>query len=180
MLNTRDIIVSLKEVKEERHLSINDIVSLIEENGDYVSRSSVQRVFAEGSEDVSFKYEETIRPIAKVLLDIENIKEDDSPELQGIKEIVQYKLKYIEELERQIAELKTSLDTEKIKYHEKLDKEREQYQRSIDFLKEQISLKDKRMDQLLEAVFIKDSQHKELLEVILSCPARKDGIKCVE
>ena len=178
MLNTREIIISLKEVKEEKHLSINDIVSLIEQNGDYVSRSSIQRVFAEGSEDVSFKYEETIRPIAKVLLDIENIKEDDSPELQGIKEIVQYKLKYIEELEHQVAELKTNLDKEKIKRLEELDKQRALYDSRIDFLKEQISLKDKRMDQLLDAVFTKDVQHKELLELILSCPARKDGIKC--
>lgn len=178
MLNTRDIIISLKEVKEERHLSINDIVSLIEKNNDYVSRSSIQRVFAEGSEDVSFKYEETIRPIAKALLDIETIKEDDSLEVQGIKEIVQFKLQYIEELEKQISELKANLNDEKVKYHEKLDKERERHQRSIDFLKEQISLKDKRMDQLLEAVFTKDVQHKELLELILSCPARKDGIKC--
>lgn len=180
MLNTRDIIISLKEVKEERHLSINDILSLIEQNGDYVSRSSIQRVFAEGSEDVSFKYEETIRPIAKVLLDIENIKEDDSPELQGIKEIVQYKLKYIEELERQVAELTTALDKEKIKRLEDLEEQRALYDNRIDFLKEQISLKDKRMDQLLEAVFTKDVQHKELLELILSCPARKDGIKCEE
>jgi predicted RNase H-like nuclease (RuvC/YqgF family) len=90
-----------------------------------------------------------------------------------MKSLLKYKIERIEELEKQVEHLESALDKEKVKYHEKLDKEREQFQRSIDFLKEQISLKDKRMDMLLDAVFTKDVQHKELLEVILSCPARK-------
>ena len=78
MNKTRDLIIKLKAVKEEKGLSINKIADLIEENGDFISRSSIQRVFADGSEDCSFRYEETIRPIAKALLDIENIEDNDS------------------------------------------------------------------------------------------------------
>lgn len=168
MTNTRDLIIKLKEVREEKNLSYNDIFNLIEENDDFVSRSTIQRVFAEGSEDTSFKYEETIRPIAKALLDIETIEDDDNLDIQAIKTLLKFKIQRIEDLEQQVKSLESALSKEKLKYHEKLDKEREKHQRSIDFLKEQISLKDKRMDQLLEAVFAKDSQYNELLKTVLS------------
>ena len=156
MTNTKDLIVKLKEVREEKGYSYNDILDLMEKNGDYLSKSTISRVFAEGSEDMSFKYEETIRPIAKALLDIETIEDNDDLDLKAIKLLLKYKIQRIEELEKQIDDLNTSLDKEKIKYHEKLDEQRELYDSRIDFLKEQISLKDKRMDQLLEAVFMKD------------------------
>ena len=173
MTNVKDIIVQLKQVREEKGLSFSDILSLMESNGDFVSKSTLSRVFAEGSEEVSFKYEETIRPIANALLDIENIEDTDDMDVRAMKSLLRYKMQIIEDQDQKIAQLKADLDREKVKYHEKLDKERESFHRSIEFLKNQIDLKDKRMDQLLDAVFQKDTQHKELLEMILSCPARK-------
>lgn len=164
----RDIIIKLKQVREEKGLSFSDIITLMEQNGDYISKTSLSRVFAEGSEESVFKYEETIRPIAKVLLDIETIEDDDNIDIQAMKSLLKYKIQRIEELEKQVLHLETALNKEKIKYHEKLDKEREQSRRSIEFLKEQIALKDKRMDQLLEAVFFKDSQYNELLKTVLT------------
>ena len=175
MTNTKDIIIKLKEVREQKGLSYTDILNLMEKNNDFVSKSTLSRVFAEGSEELSFKYEETIRPIANALLDIENIEADDDMDVQAMKSLLKYKIQRIEELEEQNRELKAALTNEKLKYHEKLDAEREQYYKRIDFLKEQVSLKDKRMDLLLDAVFQKDVQHKELLELILSCPARTKG-----
>lgn len=173
MTNTKDIILKLKEVKEEKGLSYGDILDLMEKNGDFISKSTLSRLFAEGSEDETFNYEGTIRPVAKALLDIEDIEDSDTTDTRAMKSLLKYKIERIEELERQIEDLKLSLAEEKVKYHEKLDIEREQSRRSIEFLKEQISLKDKRMDQLLNAVFTKDAQHKELLDTILSCPARQ-------
>lgn len=182
MTYTKNIIQALKEVRDEKGLSFNDILKRMEANGDYLSKSTLSRVFAEGSEDLSFKYEETIRPIAKALLDIETIEEDDTMDTQAMKSLLKYKIQLIEDLEKKVASLESTLNEEKIKYLEKLDQERktreqerEQYIRSIDFLKNQIELKDKRMDQLLEAVFQKDSKHNELLNLILSCPARKNN-----
>lgn len=175
MTNTKDIILKLKEVREERGLSFNDILKLMEENGDYLSKSTISRIFAEGSEENSFRYEETIRPIANALLDIENIEDTDNMDVRAMKSLLKYKIERIEELEQQNEQLELSLASEKVKYHEKLDKEREQHQKSIEFLKNQIDLKDKRMDMLLDAVFKKDTQHKELLDVILACPARQGG-----
>lgn len=169
MTNTKDLIIKLKEVREEKGLSFNDILDLMEKNGDYLAKSTLSRVFAEGSEDNSFKYEETIRPIANALLDIETEEETDDLDTKALKTLLKFKLERIEELERQIEHLENALDKEKIKAHEKLDEERERFNRSIDFLKEQVSLKDKRMDMLLEAVFQKDQQHKEMLSKVLMC-----------
>lgn len=175
MTNSKDVILKLKEVREEKGLSYNDILTLMEKNGDYLAKSTISRVFADGSEENSFRYGETIRPIANALLDIEDIEEDDTTDTRAMKSLLKYKIERIEELERKIEQLELSLAEEKVKHHEKLDEEREQHNRRIDFLKNQIDLKDKRMDMLLEAVFKKDSQHKELLDVMLSCPARQGG-----
>lgn len=173
MTNTKEIIIKLKEVREEKGYSLNDIVDLVEKNGDFISRSSIQRVFAEGSEDNSFRYEDTIRPIANALLDIDRIEAEDDMDTQAMKTLLQYKNQRITELERQLELAAAALDKEKVKYHEKLDKEREQSRRSIEFLKEQISYKDKRMDLLLQSVEKKDKRLDELIEHIMNCPFRK-------
>lgn len=168
MNNSKEIILKLKEVRIEKGLSLNDIVELVEKNGDYISRSSVQRVFADGSEDAVFKYDETIRPIANALLDIDRIEIEDDLDTQALKTLLQYKNQRIKELEAQ-------LDKEKVKYHEKLDKEREQSRKSIEFLKEQISYKDKRMDLLLDSIKQKEERFNELLAHVLYCPYRNCG-----
>lgn len=174
-MDTKDIIIQLKKVREEKGLSYSNILELMERNGDYLSKSTLSRVFSEGSEEVSFNYEVTIRPIANALLDIENIEQEDSREVQAMKSILKFKAERIEDLERQIEKLELALAEEKIKCHEKLDEVRKEYQQNTAFLREQIDFKDKRMDQLLEAVFQKDAQFKEMLELVLSCPARQQG-----
>ena len=161
MTNTKDIIIRLKEVRKERNLSYGDILDLMEQNGDFVAKSTLSKLFADGSEDhpEKFRYENTLRPIANAILDMENIEETDDMDIQALKAILKYKIARIKELE-------TMLDHEKLKHHEKLDKEREQFQRSLDFLKTQVDLKDKRIDQLLDA-------NVKLLNQLLTCPCRK-------
>lgn len=174
MNKTRDLIIKLKAVKDEKGLSLNNIMDLIEENGDIISRSSVQRVFADGSEDGSFRYEETIRPIAKALLDIENIEDNDSLDTATLKALLKYKIQRIEDLENQLEHLQAALDNEKLKRHEKIEDIRAEYERKIDFLKEQIAYKDKRMDLLLESLDKKDKRLDELITHVMNCPFRKE------
>lgn len=169
MTNTKDIIIQLKAIREEKQLSYGDILELMEKNGDFISKSTLSRVFSEGSENVSFKYEETLRPIANALLDMENIEDTDNMDVRGLKSFLKFKLEMIEDLEQQKEKLEVALDKEKIKYHEKLEKERNQYNQRIEFLMKQIELKDNRIDQLFEAVFEKDRQHKEMLAKLLKC-----------
>lgn len=175
MTNTRDLIIQLKEVREEKGLSYTDILSLMEKNGDYLSKSTISRVFSEGSEELSFRYEETIRPLAKVLLDIETIEDDDTLDTRAMKSLLKYKIQRIEELERQLEKLECDIVKLKLSNHEKMEAEREVYNRRVDFLKSQIDLKDKRMDQLLEAVFQKDRLYNELLEKTLKCHICQGG-----
>ena len=135
MTDTKEIILKLKEVKQAKNLSLNDIVEL---TGGIVSKTSVQRVFADGSEENSFRYEETLRPIANALLDIDNFEETDNAQIQAMKSILKYKMERIEELESRITKLESELDKEKIKAHEKLEEESEHYNNRIDFMNHQI------------------------------------------
>ena len=169
MTNTKDVILKLKAVRKEKDLSFDNILALMEENGDFLSKSTLSRVFAEGSEDKSFRYEETLRPIANALLDIETIETDDDVDTQAYKSILKLKKDLLFELERQNKELKEELNNAKLKYHEKLEIETDRFQKSLDFATHQIELKDKRIDQLLESNI-------QLLNQLLVCPCRKGEV----
>lgn len=161
-----ELIDKLREVYAERDLSYDKIISLAEKNGDHVSKSTLSRLFTKGSRDYNFKYEETLRPIAKVLLDMENIEANDNLDVQAMKSILKFKIDKIEVQQKQ-------LDQE-IFVREKVEKELEQAKRSIEFLKGQILLKDQRIDVLLEASKSKDKQIQSLLDEIINCPRRKE------
>lgn len=139
-----DIITKLKKVREENGLSYQKIVELVEKNGDYVSLSTVKRVFEEGSESYGFQFENTLKPIANAVLGI--YSETDivsASEVDALKSIVAYKSDRITELEA------------------RLERTEDSYRRRLDFLKEQISLKDQRIDK-------RDAMIERLLAVILS------------
>lgn len=169
MLKTRELIIRLKAVRVEKALSLGDIYSMVEDNGDFCSKTSLSRLFSDGSEELSFK-EETLLPVARALLDVEKLEETDDLDTQALKSLLQYKSQRINELESRIEELDMALDREKLKRHEILDKERDIYNRRVDFLKSQILLKDERIDKLMDALFEKNNAYESLLSQVLSCP----------
>ena len=139
-----DIISKLKKVREENGLSYQRIVELVEKNGDYVSLSTVKRVFEDGSEAYGFQFENTLKPIANAVLGIYSDTDIVSAsEVDALKSIVAYKSDRITELEA------------------RLERTEDSYRRRLDFLKEQISLKDQRIDK-------RDAMIERLLGVILS------------
>ena len=166
MIDTRIVILSLKQVKKEKKLSLDSILKMMYESdpSTAVSKTTLSRVFAKGSEDQLFRYETTLRPIANVLLDIENIEEDDDKETAAMKSILKLKKDIIIELETKI---ETVREEEKAKYLEKLAEETGRFQKSLEFATNQIVLKDKRIDQLME-------DNSKLVNHILDCPYRKD------
>lgn len=166
---TRDLVIKLRQVKEEKHLSLSNILDLIEENGEFVSKSTLSRIFSDDSEVVTFK-PESILPIARVLLDTDNQEETDTLDEMAMKALLRYKGSRIQELEQQIERLEMDLSKEKLKRHEILDKEREIYNKRVDFLKSQILLKDERIDKLMDALFEKNNAYESLLSQVLSCP----------
>ena len=165
MTSTKEIILKLKEAKRDKGLSINDIVDL---TGNYLSKTTVQRVFAEGSEDVSFRYEDTIQPLVKALLDVDTIEDDDDMDTKAMKSLLKLKIQRIEELEK-------LLNEEKVKSHEKMEKERKHYEDRISDLTKQIAIKDKRMDEQAERFNRKDEQYTELVNRLLNCHCCSKG-----
>ena len=144
METTKDVILALKEVKNEKDLSFDQILTLMEKNGQYLSKATLSRVFAKDSENTgNFRYE-TLRPIADVLLDIEKIEDNDSADTKAYKKILRLKKDII-------TELKEELNHEKLKYHEKLEKETKHFNERLAFMSHQIELKDKRIDQLMNS-----------------------------
>jgi hypothetical protein len=157
MTNTREIILKLKKVKIEKGLSLDKILELMQKNNDYLAKSTLSRVFADGSEDKTFRYEETIRPIAKVLLDMETIEPNDSSDVQALKSIIRYKSRLIDELERQ-------LENVNIKYLQDMENLRKQFKSDTELLRKQIDYKDIRMDKLMDSNMEKDALIKKLLD----------------
>ncbi len=148
----RELIIQLKQYREEHGFSLKRIVDIVSEyaeqnnNDDYVSLSTVKRVFKEGSEnDDSFNFDLTIRPIAAALLGAESISPKMHDKDLSIS-LLRYKNERIQQLEKQLAE------------------ERELANRRVDFLKEQIAIKDgylQRKDELITMLIEAALRHKE-------------------
>ena len=143
------IITQLKKVREENGLSYQKIVDLVEQNGGYVSISTVRRVFEDGSEAYGFQYENTLRPIADAVLgiysDSDNVTADEAA---AMKAIIDYKSERIAQLEAQLA------------------RSEESYKRRIEFLREPIALKDMRIDR-------RDEMIEKLIEPLLARGGKK-------
>lgn len=180
MESTREIIMLLKQVKTERKLSYDQILALLEENNQFISKSTISRIFADGSEDGNFRYE-TLRPVCEALLDIDHIEKDDNPDVQAMKRLLHLKKDIIEELRSELqtsnAHMERELDKERLKYHQKLEEEAEKFQRSLNFVKNQIELKDQRIDALLSLNADLMRTNNELLKQLMVCPYHKKEIK---
>lgn len=149
----RELIIQLKQYREEHGFSLKRIVDIVceyaEQNNtdDYVSLSTVKRVFREGSEnDDSFNFDLTIRPIAAALLGLESVSPKAHDKELSIS-LLRYKNERIQQLEKQLAE------------------ERELANRRVDFLKEQIAVKDgylRQKDELITKLIDAALRHKTL------------------
>lgn len=138
-----EIITKLKIVREENGLSFQKIYDLVEQNGDHVSLSTIKRVFEDGSEGFGYQYESTLKPIADAVLGVYSTSSAASAdEADALKAIIDYKSEKIAELTAQ------------------LERSEESYRRRLDFLKDQIQLKDKRIDR-------RDDMIERLLDIIL-------------
>lgn len=160
MTNSRDLILKLKEIKDNENLSLSEIEARTERNGEHISKTTLSRVFADGSEDITFRFESTLKPIANALLYIDTIEETDNLDTQGLKIMLQYKADKIKELE-------AKLDHEEVRHIEKIEKERAHFNKSIGFLERQIELKDERITALM-------AENNMLIKEVLSCPKRKE------
>ena len=137
----REIILQLKQIKEERDLTSSEIYDMVLAGGYDLSHATVKRVFAPGSENQGFRYKDTIQPIARVLI---GVNEEDEPlsaaEADALKNIALLKDAVINEIQKENEELKAKV--------ERLSKAQAAYIAEIEFLKEQIDRKDDYIDRL--------------------------------
>ena len=154
LTDTRELIIALKKVKEERKLNLDQITKIVydADPANAPSRSCIATVFKEGSEDNAshFRFDVTLKPICNALLDINTIMPNESAEDTALKSLARYKMdlleKYAEELKKAQEELKNIKEREHKKYEERIAKETKQFHDSISFAMEQIKLKDERID----------------------------------
>lgn len=146
-LHTRDLILRLKEIKSAQHLSPQDIEGMLDAAGYHVSQNSIRKVFADGSEDLHFRFHDTLQPISRVLLGIYGSDTDDT-EVEGLKAAVRVKDELIEKLERELALTKTNSSED------------------IAYLKDQIAKKDERIDRLMSRVDEVLASNRDLLAQI--------------
>ena len=95
---TKKLIIQLKKVRSEKKLTPQEIVDMCLENGDYVSLSTVKRIFSADSENMGFRYDTSIRPIAKALLGLgddpdaaSQLADDSESETNALRALVEVK-----------------------------------------------------------------------------------------
>lgn len=149
---TRMSILRLKQVKLENGYTNQQIVDMVWDKGMSISEKTVQKVFAEGSENVNFNYNLSIKPLNIAMLDITDTAIVPPPnaskaekDIAALKNIVLIKGSQIDELTDTIGELEA-----------KIEEEKASAQRRIDFLKEQISVKDAQIAQKEAAISQKE------------------------
>lgn len=140
----RKTIHRLKQIKAEQGLSITKIMDLMESRGQFVSEATIKRVFADGSEDQNFRYQDSIAPIADVLLDIygESSYIDDTESLRRI----------IHEKNKLIEFLMLKLDEKEQEFEKRIalcEERKALYEKTIDRFETQVSRKDELIERLL-------------------------------
>lgn len=114
----RNTIMRLKEIKEQQGLSVSQIMKMLEEKGEFVSEATLKKIFKEGSEEKTFRYYDTIAPLANVLLDMYG-DGGNLDDINALRQIIREKNRLIEALMIKLEEQKTVYATKDALYKER-------------------------------------------------------------
>lgn len=137
----------LRVVRKEHGLTIPQICEMLDSKGYFLSEATVKRVFSENHDPLSFRYRDTLAPLADVLLDLYSDK-SNSEDIAALKAMIHDKNKMIDMLIIKNEDLKT--DYEKRLNH--LYKQIEKLEQHLDFRERVIQQKDKVIEKLLGKV----------------------------
>ena len=133
-----EIIIQLKQIRKERDLSLQDVLDLVIASGGYLSLSSVKRVFAEGSENQSFRYQDTIQPIVRALLGVteETPVNNDitANEIDTLKNVILLKDSIIQDLRKENEALSAKNENKDTEAQRLLEEAKAEHQKKVDFL----------------------------------------------
>ena len=141
----RKTIHRLKQIRAEQGLTLPRIIELMDERGQYVSETTIKRVFAEGSEEQNFRYQDSIAPIADVLLDIYG-EDSDGEDSEALRRIIREKNKLIEFLMMKLDEKEQEFGKRIELYEER----KALYEKTIERFEIQIARKDELIERLLD------------------------------
>lgn len=134
----------LRKVRKDNGLTITAIMNMLEAKGCYLSEATVKRVFSERSDPASFKYHDTIAPLADVLLDLYSDK-SGTEEVIALKAMIHDKNKTINILIARDEERKA--DYERRISH--LQKQIDKLEKHLDFRERVIERKDQVIEKLI-------------------------------
>lgn len=146
----KSTIIKLKKIKQEQNLSIKKIMDLLEDQGQFVSEGTLKKIFAEGSEEKSFRYQDTLAPLADVLLDIYG-DQSEVNDVATLKRIIREKNKQIEFLMVKMEEQKEVYAERKTMYERRIEDLNAQLKR----LDISVEKKDKILEQLMDKYLFK-------------------------
>ena len=152
-LNTRDLILRLKAIREEKGLTLQAISDLMDKSGHHVGITSIKRVFKDGSENLSFRYEDTIGPLADVLIGLYD--DQGNAEAAALKAELAVKDEIISRYKAEVDRLTADLE-----------KRGEDYDRGRGFLLEQIAHKDDLVKRMMNRVDEVLASNRDLLQQI--------------
>ena len=137
----------LRNVKREYGLTIPQILEKLDAKGYFLSEATVKRVFSENHDPTSFRYRDTIAPLADVLLELYD-DSSNSQDVNALKAMIHDKNKMIDMLIVKNEELKR--DTEKRISH--LQKQIDSLEKHLDFREKVIERKDEVIEKLINKV----------------------------
>lgn len=153
----RKTIKRLKQIKMEQGLSIPQIMELMEKQGKFVSEATLKKVFADGSEEKAFRYQDSIAPIADVLLDIYG-DTSGMDDVESLRHFIKEKNKLIELLVIKLEEK----DDEAKRRDELYADRKAAFEKTIDSLElqvhrlhEQVDRKDAMIEKMLDELLVK-------------------------
>lgn len=154
----KSTVQKLRQVKKERDLTISNIMDMLESKSKYLSEGTVKRLFSDSSDPTSFKYRDTIAPLADVLLDLYSDK-SGSDDVGALKALIHDKNKTISiliardeerkaDFERRISHLQKQIN----KLEEHLDFRERIIERKDAVIEKLITREDKVMDALISKI----------------------------
>lgn len=143
----KNTVERLRAVRKEHGLTIPQICEMLDSKGYFLSEATVKRVFSDNHDPLSFRYRDTLAPLADVLLDLYSDK-SNSEDIAALKAMIHDKNKMIDMLIVKNEDLKT--DYEKRLNH--LHKQIEKLEQHLDFRERVIQQKDSVIEKLLNKV----------------------------
>ena len=144
-----NIMSKLREAKEVKGMSYQDIADITELNGEAVSVSSVKRVFARDSDFNSFRYNQTMRPIIRAVLGLDEATQaptDDpnQPEeyytmIEAMKSVIDFKHNQIMAYIKEVEALKAEMRAMAAAHQKEIEELEEETRLAIAHLKDQIA-----------------------------------------